>query len=487
MKNWRQVLGNERGTALALALIILVIMTVLTLGLAAMGGVESRISASQSASSRARLLAESGIEYALLSLAATVDFSTLLATGPVLIPTRSMPPPLICTPQVTPCPVYGTFAVTIRNDIDVGDGLLTGAVIDPGSAVSDLNGIVVLTSTGMVDGATRVISAVVQRGFLNVSAAVTLPGVQADTFTDSPCQTPPCPPFDRNYSIDGRDWMRTDTTLTGPTGPAANLKLGIATGGTETAVENAFSDAYRQNFVQGLKEGTTGTLTTGRDTINADGALTSGIIQKFLTNLGANPNAQIIQSTQACQFAAGGGIQNKPQGIRMTSTASPSVVAVKNNCASGSSKVDQTINLGTKDNPQLIYFKGEFDPTSNFVGVAVDGAQPIQGYGLLVVEDADLDFFQTGKFRWDGIVLVTGRNVAVAFRGDSDTEIRGALIGNETNPLEPGGYFEFFNRTTDTMILRASKQNTDMALMALYNMRIASYRERELCSVAVPC
>ena len=69
MKNWRQLLGNERGTALALALIIMVIMTALAVGLAAMGGVESRISASQSAGSRARLLAESGIEYAFLSLA----------------------------------------------------------------------------------------------------------------------------------------------------------------------------------------------------------------------------------------------------------------------------------------------------------------------------------------------------------------------------------------------------------------------------------
>ena len=132
----------------------------------------------------------------------------------------------------------------------------------------------------------------------------------------------------------------------------------------------------------------------------------------------------------------------------------------------------------------MIYFKGEYDPTSNFTGVGVDGTQPIQGYGLLVVEDADLAFFQTGQFRWDGIVLVTGRNVSVAFKGDSNTEIRGALIGNETNPGEPGGYFEFYNRTSDTMIIRASQQNVDMALRALYNMRITS--NRETCSLP-PC
>ena len=74
--------------------------------------------------------------------------------------------------------------------------------------------------------------------------------------------------------------------------------------------------------------------------------------------------------------------------------------------------------------------------------------------------------------------------MAVAFKGDSDTEVRGALIGNETNPLEAGGYFEFFNRTTDTMIIRASQQNVDMALRALYNMRVTSIRET--CSLP-PC
>ena len=472
MKNWRQLLGNERGTALALALIIMVIMTGLAIGLATMGGVESRISASQSAGTRARMLAESGIEYAFLSLAG-IDFSTKLTAGSVLIPAGTTLPGLTAA--------SGTFGVTIRNDIAAGDALLTGAgAIDTGTATLDQNGIVVLTSTGIVDGATRVITAVVQRGNLSLNAAVTLPGVQADTYMDSPCQNPACPPNPlRNYSIDGRDWLRADTST--PTGPNS-LKLGIATSpGQEATTENGFSDTYRRNSVQG-KDESTGVLTTGLNTINGDNTLTPAILQKFMTNLAANPATQIIQSNQACAFAATGS-HTKPEGIHMASTATPGVVTVKNNCG-GSQQINQTINLGSPTSPQMIYFKGEFDPSSNFVGVGVDGTQPIQGYGLLVVEDADLDFFQTGKFRWDGIVLVTGRNVAVAFLGDSDTEIRGALIGNETNPLEPGGYFEFFNRTTDTMVLRASKQNIDMALQALYNMRITSYRE--VCNTP-PC
>ncbi len=35
------------------------------------------------------------------------------------------------------------------------------------------------------------------------------------------------------------------------------------------------------------------------------------------------------------------------------------------------------------------------------------------------------------------------------------------------------------------MLLRASKQNVDLALMALYNMRITAYRE--VCSITLPC
>src|SRR5262245_12801901 len=207
MKRLRELIGNERGTALALAMIILVVMTALAMGLATMGGVESRISASQSASARARLLAEAGIEYAFLSLAG-IGFSTPLAAGSTLIAAGTTLPGLTAS--------HGTFGVTIRNDTTAGDVLLTGAdsLDTTGTATSDQNGIVIIQSTGTFGGATRVILAVVQRGNLPVNAALTLPGVQADTTTDSPCQTTPCPPNPlRNYSIDGRDWTRTDTTL----------------------------------------------------------------------------------------------------------------------------------------------------------------------------------------------------------------------------------------------------------------------------------
>ncbi len=52
----------------------------------------------------------------------------------------------------------------------------------------DNNKIVILKSTGTFNGASRTITAVVQRGNLPINAAVSLPGVQGDTYSN----TPPC-------------------------------------------------------------------------------------------------------------------------------------------------------------------------------------------------------------------------------------------------------------------------------------------------------
>ena len=104
------------------------------------------------------------------------------------------------------------------------------------------------------------------------------------------------------------------------------------------------------------------------------------------------------------------------------------------------------------------------------------GSQPITGYGILVMEEADLSFFQSSQFTWNGIVIVTGRNVGIGFRGGSNTEIRGALIANETNGAEVGGYFEFLNQA-DTLKIRFGKEGIDLALRGLYNTRISGFRE----------
>jgi len=471
---------NERGVALPLAMILLMVLTLLTITFMSLGAVEPQISQNLSDGARARQLAESGIEWAMSAQIGNQDLNSAGLLGGTMTSGGACGTGntcrLLATAQTLPglTSSAGTFAVTLRNDINTnaGDQQLIGTTLTRDSSTTvDSNGVVILTSTGTYNGASRTITAVVQRGNLNINAALSLPGVQTDTFSNDP-------PCSGCYSIDGRDWRMADTSA--PTGVTAT-KLGVSTyTGIETLTglsyeanaEAGFDDAAKQGYVQG-KDQTTGALTTGLNTIAPDSSLNPTVVQSFLSNLAANPQTQILNSTQACEYASGG--SSKPEGLQMTSTATANQVTVTNNCT-GTSQINKTVNLGTSTNPAMVYVKGEYDPSSNFIGASVNGSQPITGYGILVMEEADLSFFQSGQFTWNGIVIVTGRNVGIGFRGGSNTEIRGALIANETNGTEIGGYFEFLNQAA-TMKIRFGKEGIDLALRGLYNTRISGYRE----------
>jgi len=484
---------DERGVALPLAMILLMVLTLMTIAFMSLGAVEPQISRNLSDGARARQLAESGIEWAMSNQIANNDFnlSTTLLAGTMTsggacgtgISCR-----VLATAGTLPglTSAQGTFAVTLRNDLNTinGDqGLIGTANTRDTSATTDSNGILILTSTGTFNNASRTITAVVQRGNLNIRAALSLPGVQSDTFTNDP-------PCGGCYSIDGHDWKVADTSASGPTGTNPT-QFGIATCTTsapctgtgegalsyEANAELGFNDAAKQGYVSGKNQmpSPAPSTTTGLNTIAADPSVNPNAISKFLANLASNPSTQILNSTSACQYATGSGSPSKPEGLRMAATATVNQVTITNNC-SGANQINQNLNLGTATNPAMVYVKGDYDPSSNFVGMAVTGSQPITGYGILVMEEADLSFFQSSQFTWNGIVIVTGRNVGVGFRGGSNTEIRGALIANETNGAEVGGYFEFLNQSA-TMKIRYGKDAIDLALRGLYNTRISAYRE----------
>ena len=478
-----KVARDERGVALPLAMILLMVLTLLTITFMSLGAVEPQISKNLSDGARARQLAESGLEWAMSAQIANNDLNSAGLLGGTMTSGGVCGTGISCrvlaSGQAMPglTTGSGTFTVTLRNDLSTlaADQQLIGTGVTRDSAAnSDLNGIVILSSTGTFNGASRSITAVVQRGNLNINAALSLPGVQTDTYSNAP-------PCGGCYAIDGHDWKIADTsTHTG----TASTKLGISTyTGTETLTglsyednaEAGFDTSAKRAYVQGLdvNDGSGDSAGTGRRTIAADTSLNPTVVQSFLNNLAANPQTQILNSTQACQYSSGG--SSKPEGIRMNSTGTANQVTVTNNCT-GADQISQTVNLGSATAPAMVYVKGEYDPSSNFIGLAVNGSQPITGYGILVVEDADMSMFQSGQFTWNGIVIVSGRNVGIGFRGGSNTEIRGALIGNETNGAEVGGYFEFLNQS-DTMKLRYGKEGIDLALRGLYNTRISGYRE----------
>lgn len=491
------LMRNERGVALPLAMIMLVVLTMLTITFMSLGSVEPQISRNLSDGARARQLAESGLEWAMSTQIGNSD----LNSGPSSTPPGTLlggtmtsdgacglgfTCRVLASAQTMPglTSAHGTFGVTLRNDHNTipGDLALIGTNNTRDSSwTPDINGIVILTSTGRFPAtgtnfAQRTITAVIQRGQLFPNAALSLAGVQTDTFTNDP-------PCGGCYAIDGRNWNITDSSS--PTGPG--LKFGVATyTGTqpntgltyEANAEAGFNTAAKRGYVQGLDapDGSTDAAGTGRRTIATDISLTSlnpTVVQTFLTNLAANPMTQILNSTQTCQYPSGG--SGKPEGLRMDATGTANMVTITNNCT-GASQINQTVNLGTVTSPAMVYVKGEFDPASNFIGLAVNGGQPITGYGILVVEDADMSFFQSAQFQWNGIVIVSGRNVGAGFRGGSNTEIRGALIGNETNSSEIGGYFEFLNQSS-TMKIRYGQEGIDLARSGLYNTRVSVYRE----------
>ena len=495
MKTWRRLLGNERGVALPLARVRLMVLTMLTITFMSLGQVEPQISRNLSDGARARQLAESGIEWGFNQLAGKAfDDATLLGSGLTSGGTycgTGITCKILTTGGTLPglTSSAGTFAVTLRNDLNTlnTDQALIGSgnTVDTSTSV-DNNKIVILKAVGSFNGASKTITAVVQRGNLPINGAVSLPGVQGDTYTD----TPPCSISVGCYWVDGRDWKDADTwgPAMAPTGVGAlKYAMTTATNALETTAQNGFSSLAKREYLHGSNDGdgysaaTDGTAVAGasgngRNTIANDSTLTSALITKFMQNLAANPSTQILNSTMACQYPSSGAPHDKPEGIRMASTGTPNIVTVTNNCG-GADQINQTVNLGTATAPSMVYVRGEFDPDSLFRGLAVDGSNPITGYGILVVEDSDLAFFQTGQFRWNGIVLLTGRNNSSAFLGDSNTEIRGALIVNETNASEVTGFSEFSVKTDATMRILASKENIDRALMALFNMRISAYRE----------
>ena len=139
--------GDERGVALILALVVLMTLSALALAFLAVSALEPRISRNLYDTSRARWLAEAGIElgYGLLAADAADDdpWSALLATGT----TDALWVHLLSLDAAAPrglTAAEGTCAVSIRKDPQAANG-------------------VIVRSAGTVNTATRTIEVALRR------------------------------------------------------------------------------------------------------------------------------------------------------------------------------------------------------------------------------------------------------------------------------------------------------------------------------------
>ncbi|MBI1727471.1 MAG: pilus assembly PilX N-terminal domain-containing protein [Candidatus Rokubacteria bacterium] len=458
MNMWRKTMGNQRGIAAPLAMYTLVLLSVLMLAFVSMAAQEPQVSRNLVDMTQARYAADAGVEWAFDTLVATPNWSTILQTGGGSMVSNQTLPGLTAA--------FGTYTVVARNDTLAGDRVITGqATLDvaPGSATVDNNGILILTSTGTVNGVTRQIQVVVRRLQLPpFPGAVNEPGLQADTFNST-----------TNFQIDGRDYNRDGTF--GPGSGLTNLKFGIATQpgvqanmAPTTFEQNAeapFNTAEERARVIGKQDpnhalvdpaGPPGTR-TGRDTIAWSNSLTPTNMNTFLNALAAFPMTNVLQSTMACPMV-------------MSSSATANAPTLTNGCG-----VNKPINLGTTSAPTLTYFRGDLDTSSMFTGLKLQGGGTIQGAGILVVEDGDLSV-NVSNLRWDGIVMVVGRYVGSGFRAGSNSTNYGAFVSMETIGNEAPGFYEFLNQA-GSLTLRNSQQNIDMVqgMRALH--RISSWRE----------
>jgi Tfp pilus assembly protein PilX len=390
---------NQRGMAMPLTLMLIVALMALTMALLSQAGFEPVIARNLTASTQARFAAETGLERALDTLRNTADWDALLTTATAQTPAVQL---LAASIGGTGAASGGTFTVTVRNDIQATDAAITGVSPVDGSPTDDQNGALIVTATGGAGAsstATKVLEAAITRTTMPpYPGALSFPGKEADVSFSG-----------NSFEVNGGGFTM-DSTKENPIGdPSCPAVFGIGVssvlpeqnpGANEAVVESALSSQQKDN-VEGQPEAPGPGV--GDNTIEAVAALTPELVAKFVSQ--AKQAADItLESTH-------------PNGLSFSS--------IGETC---DSDPNGATCWGTRENPRIVYIKGQEDPSSAFTALQLSGGS--EGYGILIVEDGDLRV--SGNFKWTGAIIVTGKWVGVGYMGGGQQEVLGAVISNET-------------------------------------------------------
>ena len=397
MHGVREIVRHEGGVAVVLALVALLPLTALVVVLLTMSAFEPQIASNLAATNQAQYLAEAGIEAAFDALASTVNWSAVLAGPPAATCTVGVVAPGTVQGAVLPglSASAGTYTVRVRNDCfsnarsnPSSDSALTGVPLDA-SATVDTNDRLILTSTGTIGTAMRTNTVVIRKvSFPPIRAALAFPGVGANV------------DFSGSFAIRG-----VDTNQDGTNGPGSAV-LGLAVGvvANEADIEIALQN-NPQTSVEGKSQVDPATTTRGPDTVAFDAALTSQAVIDFV-------NA--VRQTADIKIAAGA------RGFSIRNIGSA--------CDFQGNGIDC---WGTDSRPKVVYVKGSSDERV----AALDVSGTSMGSGLLIVEDGTVAL--TGDFRWNGPVILSGRNVGIRYYGGGNRDIYGAVVVNETRSDGP--------------------------------------------------
>lgn len=435
MDSIRFPLGDQRGAALVMALVMLVVLTGLVLAFLSVSAFEPQISQNLASTAQARMAADAGLEWAFNRLATLPPgqgydrhWDGLLAAGQNLSGSATPIPGLTAA--------SGTFTVTVRNDTTAADRAITGVPPDPAMVPPhDANGRVIVTSTGTIGGlgaVRKTVLAVVRRTPIPpANAALAFPGRRADVdFGGSP------------FDIQGIDHM-----MDGTPGPAPAV-LGISVSGDPT---DAANEATVESALQGHPQtrvlgriGPPGLLGSGADTIQADTTLTAQQVADLVEGIRASADVRL-------------------------GTAPGNSFSVTDLGATCAASWGSTTCWGTTSRPKIVYVRG--DPTLPYASVDVSGQST--GTGILVIEHGRLEV--AGNFRWNGPIVVTGNNVSIRFKGGGSQEVYGVVIVNETSltgePNLAGGTQGSATILYSSQALALVEQRLGRRLMALYSWR----------------
>ena len=426
---------DERGMAVPLAVICLLTVTGLVLTFLTVSAIEPQISGNHARGTQARYAAESGIEWAFDHLVTHPDWNAMLAgatsAGKNITPAQ---------PWIGLTSALGTFSVIVQNDWRAADSARTGLTPDgSGTATTDTNGVLLITATGTFRGVTQTISAALRKATLpTINAALAFPGLRAGVdFAHSA------------FTIDGTD-SNLDVTA-GIARPVYGISVAAGDSANQTLLQGAVA-ANPQNDVRGLSVGSPAapapaTLATRADAVASDGALTSQQVVDFV-------NAVKTQADVTIDVSAG---------------TTASYGGVGQSCAA---TIESSGCWGTPDYPKIVYVKGNGtgigSPTLEITGES-------HGTGVLVVDGAQV--FIDGAFRWNGPIIVTGRNVGLRYRGNGGGDVFGTIIVNELSTSTLSA--QFGSDGARPTAIRYSRQALDLVEHGLARRFVHLYSWRE--------
>jgi len=473
MKRGAGRVRNEKGVALPLALFALVMLTGLLLAFLSMAGMEPTMAANLSDVTRARYVADAGIEWAydqlaVAPLAGTGSWSDTLAKGGNMATNQAFPG------------LPGTFTVTMRNDNQGGDNQITGVPTEA-SATVDANLIVIVTATGTLNGGTpnqvqRQIQVVVKRISLPpMPGAWNCPGLQCDVNDGGPA----------HVHTRGEDLKRDGSAGAGPLKFGMTVADGVnaSKGKTfEKDVEDSMTRHHKNEMSGldqrglparvGIQRGSDencpceGEYTIApQSVLPAKEQLTPQKIADFINQVKAQGGVKIAKATTGKPVEIVDGV--------VTATGPP---------GGGYQYPVGSSPLGTVTAPTITYIQGTPDATDKAV-VKLSGNT--SGAGILIIEEGNLEI--SGTFRWDGVILLTGKDVGVHFKNFNRSFIFGAMVVNETDATEKAGSYEFLIDSSTHLdsddpagqltSFNSSQENLDM-LQGMRNLvKVTTWRE----------